>query len=864
MNAPATFDLERATGLSSAEVRAVLAQDGPNELASESRPSLWHTLFDMVRQPMILLLLGAGSLYLVLGDLAEALTLLFFVLVVILIEVVQGRRTEHALTALKGLTSPRALVIRDGTRVRIPGREVVRGDLVLLAEGDRVPADGHLLSQSNLSCDESLLTGESVPVRKSAGAEGPMARPGGDDQPFVFAGCLVVRGQGVMVVKATGAQSEIGKIGSSLANVEVERTALSREVDRIVRIVAMVGGLLCLILFLIVGLKDGDYIQGLLSGIALAMAILPEEFPVVLTVFFALGALRLSKHKVLSRRAQTIETLGATTVLCTDKTGTLTENRMRIAVLDTGTVSHTVNDSELPEAVHELLEIGVLASQRDPFDPMEIAFKTLAERDLKDTEHLHESWELVREYPLSSELLSMSHVWRDPHSKSRLIAAKGAPEAIFDLCHLPSAELTRLRARVESAAKLGLRLLGVAKAPFAEDNLPEGQHDFDFSFVGLVNLEDPVRKGVPEAVASCQSAGIRVLMITGDYPATADAIARRCGIRGESVAATGPELSLLDDAALEARLVHTQVIARAVPELKLRIVRTLSRRGEVVAMTGDGVNDAPALKAAQVGIAMGARGTDVAREAAALVVTDDDFGSIVAGIRLGRRIFDNLQKAMAYVIAVHVPIAGLSLLPLLMGLKAALLPVHIVFLELMIDPICSLAFEAEPEERDVMTRPPRPLGSQLFSRRVLVVSFLQGLSILIAALGIYVHYVRADRVFEEARALAFVTLIFGNLSLVLVNRSWSESALRRLSSKNTIIWIVAAAAGIALGLSLGLAWGRGLFAFAPVHLDDLAMAASAGILCLGWFELVKLAFPRWLLRSSSAATASPGAASTAE
>jgi P-type Ca2+ transporter type 2C len=847
MGQTANFDVEHAQGLSQAQAAARLLADGPNELASEQRTSLLRTLLEMLREPMILLLLGAGSLYFVLGDVIEALTLLGFVLFVVAIGVVQGRRTEHALTALKGLTSPRALVIRGGKRERIAGREVVREDLIILNEGDRVPADGRVLHQTNLSCDESLLTGESVPVRKSVGMEAKLSRPGGDDQPFVYAGSLVVRGQGVMQVEATGTRSELGKIGSSLASVEVERTALSREVDRIVRIVASAGGLLCLLLFLLVGFTRGDFIAGLLSGIALAMAILPEEFPVVLTVFFALGALRLSKYRVLARRAQTIETLGATTVLCTDKTGTLTENRMRVAHLDTGQLVHRVTAEVLPEEVHELVEVGILASQSDPFDPMEIAFKSLGERDLSGTEHLHETWELLREYPLSSELLSMSHVWRDPHSKVRIIAAKGAPEAIFDLCHLPGAEIARLRTRVEDAARAGLRVLGVAKARLEGAPLPDGQHDFEFQLVGLVGLEDPVRSGVPEAVASCQAAGIRVIMITGDYPATAQAIAQTCGIESGQLPATGPDLTLLDDAALDAQLSNTQVIARAVPELKLRIVRALSRRGEVVAMTGDGVNDAPALKAAQIGIAMGARGTDVAREAAALVVTDDDFASIVAGIRLGRRIFDNLQKAMAYIIAVHVPIAGLSLLPVLVGLPVVLMPVHIVFLELMIDPICSLAFEAEPEEHDVMIRPPRSLGIKLFSRHVLVLSVLQGLSVLIAALGIHAYYIAcAQRSAEEARALAFATLTAGNMGLVLVNRSWSESALRRLGSKNVVIWIVAAAAGAALALSLGVKAARDLFDFAPVRPADLAIAATLGFASLLWFELSKLTFPAWL------------------
>ncbi|HYQ80139.1 MAG TPA: HAD-IC family P-type ATPase, partial [Anaeromyxobacteraceae bacterium] len=725
------------TGLTGREAAARLAAEGPNELSRDRPRGLLRTVLDVLREPMLLLLLAAGSVYLVLGDLREALVLLFFVWVVVAITLVQERKTERALSALRDLSSPRALVVRDGARLRIPGREVVRGDLLVLSEGDRVPADAVLRQASGLEVDESLLTGESVPVRKRAAAGEPEgARPGGDDLPFAYAGTLVVRGHGLAEVRATGARSEMGRIGTALAGIETGRTALQREVGRLVAVVAMGGAGLCAALVAAYGLLRGDWLQGLLAGIALAMAVLPEEFPVVLTIFMAMGAWRISRSRVLTRRLPAIEALGAATVLCSDKTGTMTENRMRLARLWAPGALHVVDGEPLPEAVHEVVEFGILASQRDPFDPMERAFHRLGGESLAGTEHLHGGWELVREYPLSPELLAMSHVWRSPDRGRLVVAAKGAPEAIADVCHLEAVRAAEVRAHVAEMGADGLRVLAVARAYAEAGPLPERQHDFEFDLVGLVGLEDPVRPGVPAAVQECTGAGVRVVMITGDAPDTARAIARQVGMPDQEVL-TGSDLESTSDEVLRRRVGHAEVFARVVPEQKLRLVQALRANGEVVAMTGDGVNDAPALKAADIGVAMGGRGTDVAREAADLVVTDDDFSSIVAAVRLGRRVYENLRRAMAYVLAVHVPIAGLSLLPLLLGWPMVLFPLHIVFLELIVDPACSLAFEAEPGDPGLMRRPPRRAEARLFDLRLVGVALLQGASLLGATLYVY-------------------------------------------------------------------------------------------------------------------------------
>ncbi|MEI7894165.1 MAG: cation-translocating P-type ATPase [Myxococcales bacterium] len=833
------FDALSLGGLSEEEASARLAQQGPNELPSSRTRSLWHLAFEVVREPMFLLLLGCGALYLLLGDITEALVLLGFVFVMIGIELSQERKTERALEALRDLSSPRALVVRGGVARRVAGREVVRGDVVILAEGDRVPADARVEWNVNLSCDESLLTGESVPVRKRVARESDGAfQPGGDDIPFVYSGSLVVQGHAAARVVETGLGTELGKIGKALASVETEQAPLAREVDRIVRRLAVVGLLLCVLVAVVYGVTRHDAVRGLLAGITLAMAMLPEEFPVVLTVFLALGAWRLSQRRVLARRSAAVETLGSASVLCVDKTGTLTQNRMSIAELWSAGVSFAETPGgELPEPFHGVAEYAILASQRDPFDPMEVAIKEFGVRHLAGTEHLHEGWIMVREYPLSPKLLALSHVWVSPDQRGSVIAAKGAPEAVADLCHLSEAETASLGAVVDSMAARGLRVLAVAQTRFSQGALPEEQHDFPFALVGLVGLADPIRPGVPVAVRECYDAGIRLVMMTGDYPATARSIARQIGLRNPDEVITGPELAAMTPEQLRARMATANLFARVVPDQKLALVRALQDRA-IVAMTGDGVNDAPALKAAHIGIAMGGRGTDVAREASALVLLDDDFGSIVGAVRLGRRIFDNIRKAMAYILAIHVPIAGMSLLPVLFGWPIVLFPVHIVFLELIIDPACSIVFEAEAAEPGVMARPPRDPSAALFSGRTVLISVLQGLVVLGVVLATLV--LAQGRGEKAARALAFATLISANVALILTNRSWERNLVSTLLVPNRALWWVVGGAFVFLALALMAPPGRHLFLFDELRPLEMVQAVVVGGASVLWFEVWKI------------------------
>jgi Ca2+-transporting ATPase len=794
---------------------------------------------------MFLLLVAGGLVYLLLGDLQEALMLLGFVLVVMGITFYQERKTERALDSLRDLSSPRALVIRDGVDKRIAGRQVVPGDLIVLAEGDRVPADAVLLDCANFSADESLLTGESVSVRKvsciSTEQVPLMSRPGGDDLPFIFSGSLVVQGQGVALVRATGINTEMGRIGKALQKVESEKTALQEETNLLVANLAILGLSLCLLVVIAYGLTRGDWLQGFLAGITMAMAVLPEEFPVVLTIFLALGAWRISQSNVLTRRVPTIETLGSATVLCVDKTGTLTMNRMKVKKIFAGGEFFELDDGKdlLPDAVHEVIEYSILASQIDPFDPMEKAFKKLGADYLAKTDHIHCDWELVKEYPLSKKLLAMSRVWRSPSRKEYVIAAKGAPEAIIELCHLDLNRQRELSQAISAMTQEGMRVLGVATASLQAADLPDGQHDFVFQFIGLIGMEDPVRPGVPEAIKECYSAGIRVVMITGDNPGTAQAIAGQIGFPSDQVI-TGPEIEKLSDLELLSLVRNICIFSRVMPEQKLRLVFALKANGDVVAMTGDGVNDAPALKAANIGIAMGSRGTDVAREAASLVLLDDDFSSIVKAVRLGRRIFDNIKKAMAYILAIHVPIAGMSLIPVLLGWPLIFFPIHVVFLELIIDPACSIAFEAEPEEADVMMRRPREPNKPLFGRRTLGLSLLQGLSVLIIVLAIFAVSLYRGQGESEARAMTYTTLVIANLSLILVNRSWSRTILETMSTPNSALWLVVGSAIVFLALAIYAPFVREIFGFAYLHPIDIAICFMAGIASVLWFEALKI------------------------
>jgi P-type Ca2+ transporter type 2C len=838
----------RPLGLSETDAAARLAAEGPNVLPHSERRTLPRILADVLREPMFALLLAAGVVYLLLGDLQEAVILFLFACTSVGIAVVQEARTERVLESLRDLTSPRALVIRAGVERRIAGREVVRGDVIVLAEGDRVPADAVVFAAHDLITDESLLTGEAVPVRKlaSPGAPAP-GRPGGEDSPYVFSGSLVVRGHGRAEVTATGPRSEIGRIGTTIATLQTEPPRLQAETGRLIRRFAAVSLSLSAFAVPLYGLLRGGWLDALLNGIALGMSMLPEEFPLVLTVFMVMGAWRISRARVLTRRVAAIETLGSATVLCTDKTGTLTQNRMTIVALHAGaeTWRRPTGSPLSPDAV-TLLRHGILACARDPFDPMERAFYALGEEACRADRKPHQGLALKWEYGLRPDLLAVTNVWEARDGGALFAAAKGAPEAIAELCGLSSDVRGRLARVIDDMAGEGMRVLGVARAALpTQAARPETPRAFPFAFVGLVGLADPLRPSVPAAVAECRTAGIRVVMVTGDYPQTARAIAGQAGLDASRVV-SGAELEAMSDAELVERARDTAIFARTLPEHKLRIVQALKADGEIVAMTGDGVNDAPSLKAAHIGIAMGGRGTDVAREASSLVLLDDDFASIVRAVRLGRRIYDNLRKAMAYILAIHVPIAGLALIPLVFGLPLIFWPLHIAFLELIIDPMCSIVFEAEAEERDIMRRPPRDPEQPLFSVARIVWSLAQGAIVLALVTALFVVALRQGLPAEDVRALTFAALVAANLGLVLINRSEGTSLWASFGRSNAALWWVTSTTAAVLTGIIAFAPARALFHFGPLHADDIALAVASGGAVFALLVLVK-----WLGRSAS-------------
>lgn len=848
MNAPSDLP----TGLSQSQAEERLRLDGYNELPAAKPRRVWAIAFDVVTEPMLLLLFTCGGIYVVLGDLQEALVLLGFVFVIIGISFFQEHKTERALEALRDLSSPPALVLRHGIQQRIAGREVVCGDILMLAEGDRVPADAILLSCLNMTVDESLLTGESLPVRKELITPAPstMAQAGGDALPFVFSGSLVVQGKGLAQVMAIGSATEIGKIGAALFAVKEEPTRVQRETKQVVKVVAVASIVVAVLVAVWIGITRGDWLSASLVGITFAMAVIPEELPIVLSLFLGIGAWRIAQKRVLTRPVPAIEMLGAATVLCVDKTGTLTENKMQLtSLVADGVVFDCTTANALPEASHEVLEYAILASKRDPYDPMEIAIQECGQAKLISTEHLHQNWTLAEEYPLSKDLLAMSRVWTSPDQSSFIIAAKGAPEAIADLCHLPAEKTQALMVQVNQMASQGLRVLGVAKAQFAApakattaestEALPEIQHHFEFALLGLIALADPVRAGVPDAIRECQSAGIRVIMITGDYPATAASIAAQCGLNAEHQIMTGAELNELDERQLQTRLAKTSVFCRVVPEQKLRLVNALKSAGEIVAMTGDGVNDAPALKSAHIGIAMGKRGTDVARESASLVLLDDDFGSIVAAVKLGRRIFDNLRKTVAFIVAVHIPVIGVSLIPVLMGWPIVLMPIHILLLQLIIDPTCSLVFEAESSEEDVMQRPPRSTSASIFDRRIVRSGAIQGSFLLATIIGIYwfARHIGIDD--DQSRALAFTSMVIGNIGLIFVQRSSSGDLVLALSRPNQMLWWVVAIGASMLVAALSFPSLNALFYFGHPEWKNLGASAVVAMVYVVLMLLMK-------------------------
>lgn len=812
-------------GLSASEAAAKLKSVGYNELLVSRSKNVWRIALEVIREPMFLLLISCGLLYMLIGNYNEGIILMSTIFVIIAITFFQHRKTEKALESLNRLSSPRALVLRDGVEIRIPGREVVPGDWVILHEGDRVPADGILMDAANLHIDESLITGESLPVLKKVGEE----------NDSVLSGTLVTKGRGIVVVEQTGVHTQFGKIGTSLESIKNEPSSLQKEMQRFIRRVGIIAIVLCLMVVALFYFTRGNFIQSLLNGLSSAMAILPEEFPVVLTVFLALGAWRLSKKNVLTRVPAAIETLGAATVLCSDKTGTITQNNMELAAILIGDVHY--KKEEFAAKTNELQTIvqqGFLASDQQTIDPMERALIKANAQFTPD----YTLPTLEKEYAFSHTFMAMTRIYKAAEG-TLLGAAKGAPEAIFELCQLDDATQQALLLKTKTLATTGLRILAIAEVVSLPQVLPEEQHALTFAFSGFVAFEDPIRAEVPSAIQECKKAGIRVIMITGDYLETALKIGSEIGLDTAN-SLTGTELQDLSDEELAMKMKNVTILARVKPEQKLRIVQALKQNGEVVAMTGDGVNDAPALKAAHIGIAMGKKGTDVAREASALVLLDDNFASIVAAIRLGRKIVDNLQKAMSYILAIHIPIIGLTLLPAFFPFfPLLLLPLQIVFMELIIDPVSSIAFESEEEERGIMERPPSSTTESFFGVKKILGSVMRGALMLGVVLVVYFMTKNEGHTELEIRAITFSALIISNIFLVVTALSKTRSFVIVLLRKNWAAKIILLTALLFLALVLFIPSLAKLFSLKSPDFHHFTIAFIASFVMLLLLEIPK-------------------------
>lgn len=801
-------------GLTDAEVADRRRKFGSNRLPEDKSKRLPRQLLSVLGEPMMALLVAAALISALLGDAIEAGALMVSVIFVISISLVQVRRTDKAVAALQVLSAPKATIYRNGEVVQLPSDEVVVDDLLILKEGDRVPADCVLVEDAYLQLDESILTGESVAVEKSRGDS-------------ALAGTLVVRGHAIAKVRSIGTASQLGQIGTLLKG-EKKRTLLQTEVDRIVRVVATIALITSVTVSLVYALTRGEWLVGMLAGVAAAMALLPEELPIVLTIFLGLGAWRMAKSKVIVRNNPAIEMLGQVTVLCVDKTGTITMNEMTLVTQDTDVILY-----------------GALASIPGSFDPVDRAFLAVHKPD--------ESMTLVREFPLSNENLVFCQIWRQS-SGDLLAALKGAPEKVMEVCSLSPGQRSLLMAELDKSARAGLRILGVAKADVLESALTESSFEnWDFEFVGLAAMKDPVRIGVGAAIAELESAGIRTILITGDYPQTAEAIGKEIGLLPGGGTINGDDIEKLSPEQLSA-LVRTQnIFSRVKPQQKLLIVQALQTQGEIVAMTGDGVNDAPALKRANVGLAMGKRGSEVAREAADLVIADDSFLSITEGVRAGRRIFANLRKAASYVIAIHIPIFGMALVPIASPLwPLVLLPIQIAILEIIIDPSASLAYESEPASKNQMQSKPRPKEEPMITSKVFRLALAQGAILFMGALSSFLIALGLGFSDERVRSVTFGTILLGNLLLMLTNRSSTAGLIELVSQRSNKVALIIFAAGIvAMFLIFSVEIIRSAFNLAELQPIEIAMVVICALPALIWFELYK-----WRARSRARAQTS--------
>jgi Ca2+-transporting ATPase len=824
------------TGLDEAQVRASRQRHGANIGTYRKENALLQSLKGIVLEPMFILLLVAAVIYFLLRETAEAVFMTAAILMVSAISFYQDHRSRVALKALQDLTAPKARVIRGGEIREVDAAEIVIGDLLLAEEGHLVAADGRILQSADFSLNESMLTGESFSVFRTAR----------DEEPFAYQGTQVVGGQAVLEVTAIGNSTRLGRIGGSLLNISEEETPLQRQIGHFVRRMAAIGILVFLLVWGINWWRSGELLDSLLKGLTLAMSILPEEIPVAFSTFMALGAYRLMRLGIIAKDTRTVETLGAATVICTDKTGTITENRMQIASLAVGTgcrilpAASAGGDAEAAT----LLRAAMFASESIPFDPMEKAIhEVYASLPTADERPGHR---MVHEYPLEGRPPMMTHIF-EAADGSRLVAAKGAPEAVLSCCGMDEGERNRILSTAADLSREGYRILAVASASDGDTRLPNGgaypktQQEIRFGFLGLLAFLDPPKPGIREVFSTFERAGIHVKIITGDGPVTTAAIARQAGFRDDGEGVNGDALMHMSDGELDETVMRHGIFTRMFPEAKLRIIEALKRRGQIVAMTGDGVNDAPALKAAHIGIAMGRRGSELARSSASLILTDDDFAKMADAVAMGRRIYGNLKKAIQYIISIHIPIILTVFLPLVLGwaYPNIFTPVHVIFLELIMGPTCSIIYENEPMEAYSMDLPPRRMTETFLSWGELSVSLWQGLAITAGTLATYRIALTQSLGEDMTRTLVFICLVTANIFLTLVNRSFFFSVMDTFAYRNGLLrGIILLTLLLTIAL-LAVPPFRSFFGFEWPGWPSMGYATGIGVASVLWFEVVK-------------------------
>ncbi len=822
-------------GLSSEKAKELQRIYGRNELTAQNKDGFLKKLLHIISEPMFLLLIAAAIIYFILGEARDGAIMLIFVIGIIAIDAIQEWKTDKTLNALKELSAPEIRVIRDGCEKTIPSAELVPGDLMIICEGVKIPADGVIERCNDLCVDESSLTGEAEGVWKT-NSDDAQERNERFGKEHCYAGTLVTQGSALVRVEKTGAETEYGKIGAHVAAAPSEQSPLQKQTGELVKLCAVIAAILFVMVAIFTYMNIPDHapgerlIESVLSGITLAMAMIPEEFPVILTVFLSMGAWRLAKKNSLVRKLPAVETLGAVSVLCVDKTGTITKNEMSMQSL---WALRAGSERELTETMG-------LACETEAYDPMEKAMLSFCSREGFSEKELF-SGQLIGEYAFTNELKMMGHVWQ--RSGGVMIAAKGSPERILEICDIAQKDAEKVKEKMAEMTAGGLRVIAVAKMlPDDPGMIPSSITGCSLTFLGLAGLSDPPREGVKDDIETCRRAGIRVIMITGDNGLTASAIAAKVGIENGEVV-TGGELDLLTDEELCEKVKTASIFSRVAPEHKMRIVKALKQNGEIVAMTGDGVNDAPALKYADIGIAMGKRGSEVSREAADLILMDDNFGTIVETVKDGRRIYDNIRKAVGYVFTIHIPIALSSLLAPFLGISPSslfLLPLHVVLLELLIDPTCSIVLERQPAEKDIMERKPRSTGDKLLNTRLLIKSVLQGLVIFAASFGSYLYLLPACGA-PVARAMGLSVIMLSNILLVQVNSSVNDSAwssFKRLAG-DKVMWISALATLALLLIVLYTPFG-GYLKLAALSAPQFFAAAGISAAAVLWYEIVKL------------------------